>query len=280
MPKKRRDELKGRFQKGMLPDEEDFRDLIDSSVNPLEDGFEVNKNDGIKVSALPEQPLITVYAGQKDNVKRQWQLNVPEAGNALNLVNLTQGPLLSFGATKKHIGINKETPEHTLDVEGVVSSTGRIGAFKDNSIFEDEVIADGKWKTILSGLEACNMFEVVAGVRGKSGSGNIAILHAIAMNAFNPLSKIPFLSNHKRKIKHQHAYFSSRWDRICLRWVTNPKDKSKYSLQIRTVRDYTVMEPGKATKKYKIKFRITQLWLEHTLEDCEVSVDQDSNGAP
>jgi len=63
-------------------------------------------------------------------------------------------------------------------VDGFIESKGRIGSYESGN-----VLADGKWHTIIKELDNCNAFEIVART-GKKGSGRFAILHALAVSAF------------------------------------------------------------------------------------------------
>ena len=91
-----------------------------------------------------------------------------------------------FFGVDGRLGLGKRSEETLkLDVAGFAGLQGRVGTYATG-----EVPADGKWHTILEGLDNCSAFEVVART-GKKGTGKFAILHAFALSAFgNSRSRI------------------------------------------------------------------------------------------
>ncbi len=74
---------------------------------------------------------------------------------------------------------------------------------------------------------------MVAGV-GKPGTGRYALLHATAMNTFNPTGFMAWLTGRKR-IRMQHAFFRCKCSKLQLRWSGKGR---RYRLQIRSRCDF------------------------------------------
>jgi hypothetical protein len=264
MSTKTRAKLKKLFSNGRMPSQVDFSDLIDSSINPLDDGFNITIKDGIQVAPAEGDALASVYAEKGDLSSVKWRFKIGKNKNYLLLKNIDdtkknieanvdhepKKTVLSISGNEQKIAINKEKPEYTLDVNGTVACKTRIGCYKVG-VAE----ANGQWQDILMGLEGCHMFEVVAGVSGGERQGHYALVNALAMNCYNPDF---FFSWFRKRIKHQHAWYFSRWDRIIFRWQKDGVDK--YKLQVKTIRNYKM---GK--KNYQIKYQVTQLWVENLM---------------
>lgn len=265
MSKKTRTKLKKLFSNGRMPSEVDFADLIDSTINPLDDGFNLTQEEGIQIAPTDLGKFARIYSEKGDKQNAKWSLEAGENNDYLLLKNRLSAeddanntikkekdtpPVLSISSREGKLAVNKSTPEFDLDVNGVLASKARIGTFKSG-----EVVADGQWKDILTGLEGCHMLEITAGIAGGEKQGRYALVHAIAMNCYNPND---FLSWFRKRIKHQHAWYFSRWDKIKMRWAKD--GYNRYKLQIKTVRNYKTNN-----RNYRIKFHITQLWVENTM---------------
>lgn len=189
-----------------------------------------------------------------------------------------------------NIGVGTVNPQCELDVSGVVRSAGRMGAFqplreedrnaprpenKKASAWErvagffqkgkkqeteprgyepSPVPADGNWHDITGWLSGCQAFEVMAGTSGKAGQGRYALLHAFALNAFNPARGwLDFLWP-KNKIHAHEAYYNNRCDRLQLRWDGTHDKDARYRLLIRSRCAY---EGGPG-----IQYSVTRLWFD------------------
>lgn len=275
MTQRNRKTLTKNFADGSLPTEEAFGDLIDSMVNILDDGLEKTPRDGLKIAQMDKDyKLLTFYdtITVKDPL---WSVafSMPaiggEAGGGQNLnffygANNATGLTLAKtsesdtrdenpGESLIRIGVNNNNPEHAIDAEGVVASNGRIG--REGGEEKKEVLADGTWYPIVTGLEGCHAFEVMAGV-GKPGSGRYALLHAFALSTFN---------SKKGNITSHQAYYSSKCDRIELRWSGSAQD---YSLEMRTSCSY-MKKAAKNDEKggeIRVRFYITRLWFDPLMD--------------
>lgn len=256
MEKLDRKGLKTKFKKGKMPAEQDFGNLIDSMVNILEEGFDKTADDGLKISQLMGSGRLLSFYENIAVENPQWFLELGIGDNKLHFGTKDTPRVLSLRSYKEVIdgqatikiavGINKETPEATLDVEGTIASSGRMG--KAN---EMEAPADGEWWDITPALTGCEAFEVVAGVGGQDSDGKYALLHAIALNTFNG----------KSSIKQQQSFFGAKCNRIELRWLAVPEQGSfHFKLQIRVLCSYC-KEKSK-TPDVWIKYHITRLWFD------------------
>lgn len=262
MTKRNRKTLTDNFSEGSMPTQEAFGDLIDSMVNIVDDGFDKSAQDGMKVAQLGNYKLISFY--DEITVKSPlWSIafSVPGYGgesigyknlnffyggnNASGLTLANASELGAEGEGKIRLGVNKNNPEHEVDVVGVIASDGRIGREERK---EFEVRADGDWHPILTGLDGCQAFEIMAGV-GKPHTGKYALLHAYALSTFN--------SKHGSITYHQ-AHFSSRCDQIELRWVG---ETHNYSLEMRTRCNLEENE-----EEIYIRYYVTQLWFDPFME--------------
>ncbi|MDE1460674.1 hypothetical protein [Spartinivicinus poritis] len=290
MAKKTRDKLKILFSRGRLPSELDFADLIDSTINPADDGFDISQVTGIKIRPTERHKLLSIYARHTDAKTALWQMELDNDGSHLHLKNLldsnllakhkivnnkdggtnpdnhqeknnSNSSLLSFSANEKKVGINRKAPAHTLDINGTLACSGRVGNYN-----QGRIIADGRWHDVLTSLTGCKMFEVIAGVGGKKGQGRYALLKATVMSTYHGTRWLSKLFGYNTGIFHQHCHFYSRWDRIRLRWIK--AGLNRYTLQMRTIRNYCDKE-----MKIYINYSMTQLWFDDHMCNSHVTHD-------
>jgi hypothetical protein len=264
MTKRNRKTLSDYFSKGYLPTQEAFGDLIESMVNIVDDGFEKSPLDGMKIAQLENSSKLVSFYDEITVKTPVWYIafSVPEYDaaekNNKNL-NICYGEKNAAGMTfaavqsetngkKIRVGINNKNPKHEMDVHGVIASDGRIGR---EGRRENMVRADGEWHPIMTELDGCHAFEIMAGV-GKPRSGRYALMHAFALNTFNPK---------KGSITYHQARYMTRCDQIELRWSGGRHD---YSLEMRTRCSY---ENGVDEKIY-VKYYVTQLWFDTFMKGC------------
>ena len=238
MPKKNRSTLKEYFKKGCLPSEEQFGDLIDSTLNIIDEGFDKTPESGLKITQIGEDSRLISFYRNIDIKSPIWSITVDTAKKQL-LFNAEDDKSVLALDPAGRIGINKGDPNYTLDVEGIIAAKGRIGRYKEGT-----VPADGQWHPVVEKLDGCRAYEIMAGV-GKKKSGKYALLHAFALSTFNAKSRIA---------SHQ-AYYHSRCDRIKLRWRGEQHD---YALEMRTCCCYG--------DDITIKYSITELWFDYFME--------------
>jgi hypothetical protein len=279
MPKRNRATLRGFFSKGMLPTEKHFVDLIDSSLNMEDEGFTKTKKHGMHLSTLPGQENLLSFF-KKDNEANQplWTVGyVDEDNNGFSIYKLVdnkKSPVMSL-SQDKNVGIQTEEPTAELEVNGFVKSSGRMGStlkFQNDDVEEEgdnnlkPVLANRRWQAITPVLHGCNAFEVVAGVSSSEnniGKGQYALLHAIAMNTYNPTGFLFNFLNLKKRIKCSHAYYRSRAYALKLRWhAVGPKEDHAYQLEMRTNSNF-IGKADKTGKDIYVNYHITKLWDEH-----------------
>lgn len=293
MKKQNRATLKSLFRDGALPAGEDYAMLIESMVNRADDGFDKPDDDGLRLTSAGAEPaLISFYRGAGSRVAA-WSIRHGQTEGALSfqaevgadadrpntddktplaqrpktddktpLTQRPKAPALTLSANNR-VGVGVEDPEWPLDVKGVVRMDGRIGQPTKQ---HKTVLADGRWHTIASGLSGCNMLEVVAGAGGVQHRGRYAMLHAIAMNAYNPGNWLLNFLFGRRRIRANSAVFGSYTDRIRLRW--SGSDYYNYSLELKTNSHYG--------DGIVIRYYITRLWFDHDMADSRPSKTADA----
>lgn len=278
--KKNRAALIDYFAPGRLPTSQHFRELIESNLNLLEDGFDKSPHHGMHVHAhAPHETLLSYYrsigAAQPEwttafhgkanqlvfsHVEKKAEAEAEATGTAVPLVTLD--PLA-------RVGINTADPATALDVAGTVSASGRRGQPAMRGVM---IPADGGWHDITEESPGCQAWEVTAGV-GYHFEGHYALLHAVALNTHNPVWWSNLLGL-KKGIRHQHAYYSRRADRLQLRWEGGHGRDAPYRLCIRTAGDYrddirkkgTKLDPD---KEVRIQVFVTKLWHDPGMDACQ-----------
>ncbi len=264
MPRQTRATLKNYFDEGSLPTQDHFVDLIDSMLNMVDEGFSKTDKDGLRVRAqVQENTLLSFYRGQGGDTPL-WSAGFGE-GNpqfVLRPGGAQVPPLLVLDPAAR-MGVGTAEPRCTVDVVGTVGARGRLGA---SPRVDEAIVADGQWKDIAVDLSGCQAFEVMAGAGNADDEGHFALMHAVAMNTHNPAwwDNLFFA---KRRIRHQHAYYSRRCDRLQLRWVGEHGKGARYRLQIRSQCDYMSHRRGKGKplapeQEVRIHVYLTQLWFQ------------------
>ncbi|GAB5417890.1 MAG: hypothetical protein Crog4KO_23620 [Crocinitomicaceae bacterium] len=246
MALKDRDTLKNLFKKGTLPSENSFADIIDSTINKIDDGFSKSMKDGLMLSPVGKSKKVLSIFNKVTDKEPQWSVETEDGlgekkdETQLHFRTNDAESLLAL-SNKQRIGIKNDAPMHDVDINGTIAVSARVG----NRAASTLAPADGKWHTILGDLNYCNMFEVVART-GVLKSGNHAMVHALAMSSYG---------NSNAKVKHTYVRFSWwRPLRIKLRWTG---DTYNYQLQIRTTKNLG--------KDAKIKYHVTELWSDENI---------------
>jgi hypothetical protein len=233
MASQNRDTLKSFFRKGSLPTEGHFADLIDSSLNKVEDGISKTPEDGLRLLPFGTSSRLTSFYKSIEDKNPTWSMDIESGTANLNFNSPQAGTVLSLNGEGR-VGILNPNPEHTLDVNGFVGMHGRLGTLKVG-----RVPGDGQWHPAIGGLTGCHLFEVVAGI-GKKKTGKYCLIHAIAGSTFG---------KSKSDISMLRAYYGVRCNQIQLRWTGTTYD---YTLEIRTRCDYG--------GNYFIQYYISELW--------------------
>lgn len=237
-----RDELKQYFRNGVMPSENHFGYLIDSTINKQEDGFSKDEDNGLLVATLGDSKRLLSFYRATDDLEPFFCMEKDEQDYpALRMKPGTgeddqTGPGKSFFFhTNGNLGIGKKSdPRLKVDISGFTGMQGRVGTFKTGT-----VPANGKWHPILESLDNCQAFEVMART-GKKGAGRMALLHATALAAYG--------GAHNR-ISQRCAHYGFFWNKIKLRWKGGTHN---YALQLRSNSNY-----GEGVE---IFYSITRLW--------------------
>ncbi len=250
MAKRNRDTLKNFFSKGALPSEEQFHDLIDSAVNQIDEGFDKSPEGGLEITPVGNHDGLISFFRSTDPERSLWSINYGANQQTFlfnnNLNDVTPLSLTDDGK----VGVNTNSPCWTLDVNGVISAQGRVGTYRQGM-----VPADGKWHNVTEELDGVQAFEIMAGA-GLKGSGKYALIHAIALNTFNPKGAWFNIFNRKKRIKCHQAYYRSISDKLKLRWIG---ENHKYYLQLRSNSDYG--------ENIGIRFYVSKLWFDEDMSD-------------
>ncbi|MGY6633416.1 MAG: hypothetical protein ACXIU8_06675 [Alkalilacustris sp.] len=276
MSKQDRTTLKSFFRGGALPTAEHYRDLIDSAVNQVDDGFDKTTTDGMKLASVGSSlRLMSFYQGLGTR-EPSWTI---EHGQAPGRLHLRQAagvdspaadpPKPQAGAAALTLtrdgrtGLGCEDPAWRLDVAGTARMAGRIGVA---SAGMPHVPADGRWHDITPAITGCQAFEVMAGTGGDRAQGRYALLHAVAMNAFHPRNAILNWLFGRRRIRSQTAVYGSYADRLQLRWVAS-EPRHHFKLQLRSAAHYG---DGKIVRYY-----LTRLWFDSLMDGARGGPDRD-----
>ncbi|MCV2363937.1 hypothetical protein LNV23_10805 [Paucibacter sp. DJ1R-11] len=274
--------LKKLFSDGALPTEHDFAALIDSMLNMSDEGFRKTPANGEEIYApVGHHALLSFYRDQFPETAL-WRVALSPATDRLQFSSGDQAkPLLGLTAPESpkpglrqpkdgevdldnrrgRVGIACGDPRDTLEVAGVIASTGRRGRHATAT----RIAADGQWHEVIGGLQGCQGFEVVAGAGGSQGKGHFGLLHAIALSAFNPSFGLLAWWRRRRGIRQTQAWWGRRCDRLELRWHGGSGRGGSYSLQIRTGCDFG---PDQV-----IQVQLTQLWFDQEMAQCKQPKD-------
>lgn len=238
-----REILKKNFEKGAIPTQHDFENLIDSMFHKQDDGL-ISQDYGLKLSPRGSSAKLMTFFNNLNDFKPTWSIeHYPNPKDFLDFgLNFTDknGESQLLIHANGYIGVGTTNPSERLSVNGNVSMHGRRGSY-----LTGKVAGDGKWHNVTPVLSGCHAFEVIAKI-GKRGRGLHAMVHAIALSTFG---------RSNNKINKVSAYYGSFRNKIDLRWTG---DTFSYVLQIRTKRDY-----GEDTM---IQYYVTNLWWEEEEE--------------
>ena len=256
MAKQNRGTLKQFFSSGSLPSADHFGDLIDSTLNLINEGFDKTAQDGFKISLIGDHRRLISFYRSGDHENPVWTIEYDQENERLLINNprLDGEPAITLDAHGR-VGVARSEPRTTLDVGGVISAEGRLGANPDGFT---TVPADGEWHDVTGELEGCQAFEVMAGA-GSKGTGRYALMHAVALNAYNPRGWLFNFLDRKTRIRYQQSYFLSRGNRIRLRWRNG--EQGRYALQMSTACGY-----GDGVG---IRFYLTRLWDDPAMDAAQ-----------
>jgi hypothetical protein len=238
MPTFNRNTLRNFFKKGSFPTEANFWDLIDSTINKIDDGFDKSSEDGMQISTLGKSKNLMSFYEDAGTEKAAWKLQVnPEEGNkGFGISDAENNPRLYIDADKG-IGIGTTNPDTALTVNGGASMVYRIGGFK-----RGRVLADKQWHAVVDNLKGYNVLEITAQVGSYSERGKYAVAHCMAVNAFG-----------RGKVRTTQSSRGFLWNKLRFRWRGTPDN---YRLEVKSMVHFPDAE---GQLKY-LQFHVTQLW--------------------
>jgi len=131
--KKNRSELKGYFIRGATPTEENFANLIDSTLNQEEDNIFKAPNDPLSIRAVDDKErLINFYRNASDLKNPDWVLSLQDSEKVRSGFSIgdREGRSRFFiNSETGNVGIGTADPQAMLEVNGVV----RAGTFESTN---------------------------------------------------------------------------------------------------------------------------------------------------
>jgi hypothetical protein len=237
--------LKRNFSKGRLLSESDFSDLIDSTVNKIDDGFAKDSQDGLQLAPSAQSGSVLSFYKRITDPKPLWHLDLSSDNEVhhLKLQSPIEESFINF-RNDGYVGVNTKSPECDMHINGELGIKQRRGTYKSG-----EIESNGKWQTILTESSLISTYEVVASIKGAGGTPQIAGLYALTFRVAN-----------KRRTKKLRVSKGSFFNSIRIKWKkeknsTDPK-KVEWSLQLRTLRRYQALPNGNLPS---IKFHVTKL---------------------
>jgi len=272
MAKQNRETLKRFFGAGNLPTEEHFADLVDSSLNIIDEGFDKTEEFGFEITPQKgtddTENLISFFRKLTDKLP-SWSISYHAKNEALQFIHTDAATnerrtVLSLDRAGKVTVSGEEFNEQEfadsefgsnpikLDVGGAVRSPARLGVGLNS---EATVPASGEYQAITEKLHGFQALEVVAKVELREEK-RFAIMHAIALNAYNPPWRVLNFWNRSRRIKIHQSYHSGPRDRLKLRWEPVKDEDNPGVVQYRLCIKSAFRYPGDA----KIEYHVTRLW--------------------
>lgn len=235
--------LKNFFRKGSVPTETNFADLIDSSINIVEDGIGRSVEDGFRIAPMGYSKRLISFYENSQKSSPAWFISLND-GNAKGLTfHESDNDYRLVLKNGGNIGIGIPNPTSKLEVKGCIGMDARKGTYAAG-----QVPGDAKWNNILADLDGINAFEIMAQISGKKGSGRYAIAHVIALATFGG-----YLS--RWSIRKTAANYGGFLNQLQFRWTGSVNN---YALQVRTRRHYGLNDQN--AEPYQINFHVTQLW--------------------
>lgn len=218
-----REILKGFFSNGKRPTQQEFEDLIDSSVNILDDGYSKNGDDGLKLSLKNDSNVLMSFCTQSE-ADPAWMFTINEAED-LTIEQKKNHKEIALGDHKNY------TPNLILNTpKTIINGDLEIQGVRKGSSLSDELAnkltADGKWHDLTKDLNGVYALEVVATICGNKGSGEYAVLMGWATQCYGSHKKIKLVGSH-------YGFWGHK---LKLRW--HKQNNQSYRLQIKSRLSY------------------------------------------
>lgn len=155
--KKSRSTLKEYFQKGKIPTESNFADLIDSMLNQEEDHVLKLPNDPLSIKAIGEDESLINFYSVKDEKNPTWQIKQNPDNKPGLSIHDASGIRFFIQSGTGNVGIGTTEPEATLDVKGTVRALGD---------WDNNLIPDKTYQAPSDGFVVANIKKENDGARG------------------------------------------------------------------------------------------------------------------
>jgi hypothetical protein len=190
------------FGSGQRPSSDDFRNLIESTVNILDDGFSKDAQTGIKLAPISEKEgtVMTFLQSMTEDGSR-WEFDVIEKD--LRISRIAENKKEQLILLKQDGNMELGDSDGEVHVKGTLRSDFRSGKKS-----KPEAFADGRWHDITEDLEGIHALEVIC-VMGERHTGKHAVLLAHATHCFGAKPRI-------RKLRSHYGAFGNK---LQLRWV-------------------------------------------------------------
>lgn len=240
-----RQTLKNYFKKGGFVTEKHFFDLIDSSLNVIDDGVSIKPDYGFKLNPIGYSSRLMSFFKKSTQKDPDFSIDLDKNNvDGLSIQSYEDETLLKF-KREGQVGVKTNDPRFDLEVKGSLGFETKVGTH-----IMGEVPGDRGWHTVIGNLDGLNGYEIMAYIRGLPGSGRYCISHAIALSTFGGKMS-------RNKIKNTAAYYGNFLNKISFRWHGSMHN---YELQARTFRHYGINP--KNGEAYKIKYNIIKLFSE------------------
>ena len=249
MALKNKETLKNYFKKGGVINEKHFVDMIDSSMNKIDDGIDISPDYGLKINPSGIFTRLISFFRKKSQKEPDYSINLNY--NNVDGISINDKDDKSVLKVKNNnVGINTNNPNFDLDVNGTIAAKSIIGNFSRGT-----VPADGKWHKILENLDGINAFEVLAHASGSINSGYYSISHIIALSTFGGSRSRNKIKNYKNSNWNGLlSHIFSRTKMIKFRWSGSLHN---YNLEVRTGGDWNINP--ETNEPYKIHYNIKKL---------------------
>lgn len=240
MARRNRETLKKSFGRGQRPTEQDFTNLIDSTLNLLDDGLSKSPSTGIELAPLVgEKRVILSVFRESGDPHPEWELSVGTSGE-LKICRFgeeSSRPVITLHSDQR---LEIDTDGGEVEVKGELVCPGRKGSY-----LKGQVPADGQWHDISDELEGVCALEIIAAA-GRRHSGKHAVLVALATHCFGDKPRI-------RKVRSHYGAFGHK---LKLRWMRNGL---RCKLQLKTLFNYG--------EEIGIAYQVSRLWDNPLMEN-------------
>tara|TARA_R110000744_G_scaffold322187_1_gene428218 strand:+ start:1042 stop:2286 length:1245 start_codon:yes stop_codon:yes gene_type:complete len=187
-----RQDLINLFRKGSLPSHENFEQLINSNYNKADDRLDITDELGVQMYPVKTGKLLNFYE-DPDDENPEYEISISKDGlfiqRAFDQVEKDKddekNPELFIQKSTGNISLGHIEPQTKLDVNGIITSQGRLGNYKEKEGGLNEIKADGYWHNVFeTNLTGVHAFELIAYAKGKEKEGKYSILQAIVTCAY------------------------------------------------------------------------------------------------